>query len=120
MIATAVMAGMALAGCGSQGTTAISPPVSPASPSASSTGAALPYDQIDLTKWHDAMVGAGAHDDVDLQATYAATVKLCNENGAALATHLATRGNETLERVAFKYVCPTRLKLFNQGSQVAD
>lgn len=121
IVGTAVIvAAFAVGGCGSD-TVATAPPPSPSSAaSPSSADSTVPYDQIDATAWRNAMVAAGAHSDIDLQAVYAATAKLCAMKGDALSIHLATRGNEQLERVAFKYVCPSRLKAFDSAAQVAD
>jgi len=118
MIGSAVVAALALAGCGSQTVTT----AGPTSPSPSPSSAVIvAYDQIDVAKWHDDMVAAGARQNVNMQAVYTLTTRLCGEDGRRLALDLATRiENTDSERVAFKYVCPTRVKVYDGASQVAD
>lgn len=119
LASAAIVAGLVLAGCGSQDV-ATTPPPSAASSSATSSGGPIAYDQIDLTAWHDAMVRAGAPSDVDLQSVYATTVKLCAKSTDALSIHLATKGDQETEQVAFQYVCPSRMKAFKTASEIAD
>jgi hypothetical protein len=121
MVGSAVMvAGIALAGCGSQTVSTTAAPPSAPSPTASGNGI-VAYDQIDVATWHDDMIAAGAKHDIDMQAVYTLTSKLCGESGHKLALALATTiSNPPSERVAFKYVCPSRLKAFDAANQVAD